>query len=118
MPFSMRPFSQTLGRLGNQIIIGVPDDLDPSKLAQRQWAAHIHPAVDVWSIRFPPGDLVTPPELILALVPAANQTMFPRGDSSAPQFRPGGLFLHQNPDGPADERRRYLPGDLVLRRHG
>ena len=45
-------------RFGNQIIVRVADDFDPGEFANRQFAAHVNPAVNVRSVGFSSSDEV------------------------------------------------------------
>jgi hypothetical protein len=64
------------GRLSDQIIIRVADDFHPGKLAQRQLAADIDPAVYVRCVGFAAGDQKTGLERRSVLVSSTNQAVF------------------------------------------
>ena len=67
----------SLNLFGNQIVIGVADDFDFRKFANRQLAAHINTSINVRRIGFAASDEIMALHLARVLVGFANQAVFP-----------------------------------------
>ena len=108
-------------RLGNQIVIGVADDLDFDELTDGQSTfrgAHINPAVDVRRIRLAAADEVVPFHLAGLPVRFADETVFPGTDAGILQLFCFRLAFNEHLDFAAQEIFRDGYGHLVLFGHG
>ena len=114
-----QPDNQSIGWLGNQIVVRVADDFDSGEFADRQLAAHVNASVNVRRIGFAAANKVIDLSSgwhdgsVSRIKPCSHELTF----APCKLFRVR-LAFDENLDFAADKRFGNLHGDFVLRGHG
>jgi hypothetical protein len=89
--------------LGNEIVIGVTNNLHSGKLSDRQSSTNVDATVDVGSIRFPASDQIASAQVGGMSIFGANQPVLPGTDTSAFQVFSIGLAFYKDIEGASDK---------------